>query len=157
MNCLGTCGLFAGLGCMFCATRIVACGGRQYELELFPFSSLCFCDHPGVLFHAWHILTINPSGCIRSPSRERKEAASGHGCCASIFCFHCELIINSSVFTGTGLVVPAADWHGCLLQILGLFWSILFCCWHDRQGDNFFPFYLHSTSQSSWMSSHQMS
>lgn len=69
-----------------------------------------------------------------------KEAASGHGCSASIFCFHCKLIINSSVLTGAGLVVPAADWHGCLLQILGLFWSLLSCCWHDRQGDRPFPF-----------------
>lgn len=144
--------LSAGFWCMFYATRIVICGGRQYEPELLPFSSLCFGDHPSVLFHTWHILTINPAGCVGSTSRERKEAASGHGCCASVFCFHCELIINSSVFTGAGLVVPSTDWHRCLLQIPGLF-----CCWHDRQGDNFFPFYLHSTSQSSWMSSHQMS
>lgn len=40
-----------------------------------------------------------------------------------------------------GLVDPAADWHGCPVQILELFWSMLSCCWDDRHEDKLFcPF-----------------
>ncbi|XP_040518070.2 cyclic AMP-responsive element-binding protein 3-like protein 2 isoform X2 [Gallus gallus] len=60
---------------MFCATRIVLCGGRQYEPELFPFSSLCFSDHPCVPFHTWHILTIIPAGCVEERRLPQDMAA----------------------------------------------------------------------------------